>query len=237
MSTNKSIDWNDTNVLRTLSDSWYTVPLDSEYARSMMRHPREEDTRDLAEKRYQKGLEIERNKRCGKCMHLQHIKEKGFWICLECGLCERGPSQCVSEEGYEDRVLFQRDTDELHNKVRDIFEDLILELSCPLITVENSLDRLLETCESYVLPNDTVVKEGKRKHPFRVSARPEGLCAVLIWREVLIQNLQFTMSEFSRKIDVKRVTILAAFKQLDDYDDLHVSKPGRPKKIKKKLLD
>ncbi len=36
MSTNKSIDWNDTNVLRTLSDGWYTVPLDSEYARSMM---------------------------------------------------------------------------------------------------------------------------------------------------------------------------------------------------------
>ena len=78
---------------------------------------------------------------------------------FECGLCERDPSQYVSEEGYEDIVLFQRNTDELHDKVRDIFEDLILKLSCPLITVENSLDRLLETCESYILPNDTVVKE------------------------------------------------------------------------------
>ena len=74
------------------------------------------------------------------------------------------------------------------------------------------------------------MEEGKRKRLFRVSARPEGLCAALIWRELLNHNLQFTMSGFSKKIDVKRVTILAAFKQLDDYNDLHVSKPGRPKR-------
>ena len=232
---NKSVDWNDTSVLRTLSDGWYTVPLDSEYARSMMRYPREDDTRALAEERYQRGLKMKRSKHRGKCMHLDHITERGFWTCLECGLCVRDSTQYVSEEGYEDRVLFQKKhTDELHDKVRYIFEDLLLKLSCPLISVENSLDRLLETCESYILPDDTVVEEGKRKHYFRVSARPEGLCAALIWREMLIHNSQLTMSGFSRKIDVKRVTILATFKQSDDYDDLHVSKPGRPKK---KLLD
>ena len=57
------------------------------------------------------------------------------------------------------------------------------------------------------------------------------MCCADMERDV---NSQLTMSGFSREIDVKRVTILAAFKQLDDYDDLHVSKPGRPKK---KLLD
>ncbi len=58
---NKSVDWNDTSVLRTLSDGWYTVPLDSEYARSMMRYPREDDTRALAEERYQRGLKMKRS--------------------------------------------------------------------------------------------------------------------------------------------------------------------------------
>ncbi len=223
MSTNKTIDWDDTNVLRTLSDGWYTVPLDSEYARSMMRYPQEDDTRALDEERYQRGLKMKRSKRRGKCMHMDHIKEKG--------LCVRDSTQYVSEEGYEDRVLFQKKhTDELHDKIRYIFEDLLLKLSCPLISAENSLDRLLETCELYILPDDTVVEEGKRKHYFRVSSRPEGLCAALIWREMLIHNSQLNMSGFSRKIGVKRSTILAAFGQLDDYDDLHVSKPGRPKK-------
>ena len=196
----------------------------------MMRYPREDDTRALAEERYQRGLKMKRGKRRGKCMHLDHITEKGFWTCLECGLCVRDSTQYVSEEGYEDKVLFQRGADKLHNKVRDIFENLILKLSCPQITVENSLNKLLETCESYILPDDVVVEEGKRKRLFRVSARPEGLCAALIWRELLNHNLQFTMSGFSKKRDVKRVTILAAFKQLDDYNDLHVSKPGRPKR-------
>ncbi len=231
MSTSKTIDWDDTNVLRTLPDGWYTVPLDSEYARSMIRYPREDDTRALAEERYQRGLKMKRSKRRRKCMHLDHVIERGFWTCLSCGLCVRDLTQHVSEDGYEDRGVFQKKhTDELRDKIRHIFEDLLLKLSYPLISAENSLNRLLETCESYILPDDTVVEEGKRKHYFRVSSRPEGLCAALIWREMLIRNSQLNMSGFSRKIGVKRSTILAAFGQLDDYDDLHVSKPGRPKK-------
>ena len=88
---NKSIDWNDTDVLRTLSDGWYTVPLDSEYARSMMRYPREDDTRALAEERCQRGLKMKRNKRRGKCMHLDHIIEKGYWTWI---MCDRLDSIC-----------------------------------------------------------------------------------------------------------------------------------------------
>ncbi len=169
-----------------------------------------------------------------KCSHTEHIIERGHWICLLCGLCKRDSSRRVPEEGYKDRTLFRekKNTDELYNKIADIFTNLVSKLSCPSITVENSLDRLLCAYEPYVLPDDTMVEEGKRKHLFRISARPEGLCAALIWREILIQKLHFTMSGFSKKNDVKRVTILAAFRQLDDYNDLHVSKPGRPKKKK-----
>ena len=38
------------------------------------------------------------------------------------------------------------------------------------------------------------------------------------------------MTGFSREIGVPRATIVGAFKQLDDYSVLHVSKPGRPRK-------
>ena len=94
---NKSIDWNDVDVLRKLPDGWYTVPSDSEYARSMDQDPwlKDNDTRDLAEKRYQGKLEgrAMRGKKRKKCLHMYHIRKKGFWICLECGLCERDQTQ------------------------------------------------------------------------------------------------------------------------------------------------
>ena len=85
-------------------------------------------------------------------------------------------------------------------------------------------------CETYILPDDTPVEKGKRKRLFRVSARPKGLCAVLLWREVLIRKLPLNMTEFSKKIGVDRTTILCVFKQLDDYKDFAVSKIGRPRK-------
>ena len=55
------INWDDINVLRTLSDGWYTVPSDTEYAKEMMRHQwkKDGDTRDLAEKRHQAKQEQE----------------------------------------------------------------------------------------------------------------------------------------------------------------------------------
>ncbi len=140
----------------------------------------------------------------------------------------------VPEEGYENRVIAQRKvrrtTDDLHIVIRSIFKDLIPKLSYSQITVENSLEKLLETCETYILPDDTLVKEGRRRHPLRVSARPKGLCAVLLGKEVLVHKLPITMAGFSRKISVPRTTIIGAFKQLDDYGVLNVSKPGRPSK-------
>ncbi len=114
--------------------------------------------------------------------------------------------------------------------LRAIFEKLIFKLSSSQITVENSLERLIEMCETYILPDHTPVEKGKRKRLFRISVRPKGLCAALLWREVLIRKLPMTMAGFSRKIGVPRVTIIGSFRQLDDYSDLHVSKPGRPRK-------
>ena len=74
------------------------------------------------------------------------------------------------------------------------------------------------------------MKKGNRRHPFQVSATPEGLCAALLWRETLVHKLPITMAGFSREISVPRTTIIGAFKQLDDYGVLNVSKPGRPRK-------
>ena len=165
-----------------------------------------------------------------KCDHEYTIRSKGYITCLSCGVQTLDVTQFVPEGGFEYRVMPQKRTDDLRDIVRIIFEDLIRELSYPQITVENSLERLLETCETYMLPGDILVEEGKRKHPSRVSARPEGLCAALLWREALVHKLPLTMTGFSREIDVPRTTIVGAFKQLDDYSVLHVSKPGRPRK-------
>ena len=83
------------------------------------------------------------------------------------------------------------------------------------------MERLIEMCETYMLPDDTLVEEGKRRHPFRISAHPEGLCAALLGRESLIHKLPLTMARFSREINVPRTTIMGVFKQLDDYDVLN----------------
>ncbi len=156
------------------------------------------------------------------CDHEYSARSKGYETCLFCGLSEKKLFLLLPEKGYEDRTIVQskvkQTTDDLRVMVRSIFEDLIPKPSFSQITVENSLEKLLETCETYILPDGTPIKEGKRKHPFRVSARPEGLCAALLWRETLVHKLPITMAGFSRKIGVPRTTILGAFKQLDDYN-------------------
>ena len=115
----------------------------------------------------------------------------------------RDAVQFVPEEGYENRVIVQRKTGSLCIVIRSTFKDLISKLSYLKITVENSLEKLLETCKKYILPDDTLIKEGTRKHPFRVSARPKGLCAALLWKEVLVHKIPITMAGFSRKISVQ----------------------------------
>ncbi len=233
---NKTIDWDDPNVLRTLSDGWYNVPEGSGYAKELMREPwlREGDTRDLAEKRHQdeqdRKYQAERSHERNICDHTHVVRSKGFRTCMICGLHARDPTQNVPEEGYECRIMIRKVAEDIHNKVRDNFEDLILLLSHPKITVGESLEKLIEVYESYLLPEAAVV--GKKKYPFRVSTGPEGLCAALLWREVLLCKIPLTMAGYARKIAVRRETIMHAFKQLDDYSVLHVSKPGRPRKNK-----
>ena len=114
-----------------------------------------------------------------KCDHEYTIFSNGSKTCLTCGL-EVMEIRNVPKEGYQNRVIVQRKTGSLHIVIRSTFKDLIFRLSHSQITVENSLEKLLETCEKYLLPDDTV-EEGKRKHPFQVSARPKGLCAEFLW--------------------------------------------------------
>ena len=168
------------------------------------------------------------------CDHKYSVRSKGHVTCLSCGLQVMDAALLLPEKGYEGRTIVQskvkQTTDDLRIMIRYIFEDLIPKLSFSQITVENILEKLLETCETYILPDNTLVKKGNRRHPFRVSARPEGLCAALLWRERLVHKLPITMFGFSGEISVPRTTIIGAFKQLDDYSVLNVSKPGRPRK-------
>ena len=137
----------------------------------------------------------------------------------------------VSEEDYIS-ITIMRDKlpDELYGIVNEIFEELIERLSSLEITVESSLEKLSKTCEKYMLSGNEPVRERGRRCSFRISVRPKGLCAALLWREVLIRKLSLNMTEFSKKIGVDRTTILCVFKQLDDYKDFAASKIGRPRK-------
>ena len=227
---NKTVNWDDPNVLRTLTDGWYDVPEGSGYAKELMREPwlREGDTRDLAEKRHQDEQDRKYQAERNICDHAHVSRTKGFRTCMICGLCERDPTQNVPEEGYECRVIIWKMKKDVYYKARSDFEDLILLLSHPKITIGESLEKLVKVYESYLLPEAALV--GKKKYPFCVSAGPEGLCAALLWREVLLCEIPLTMAGYARKIAVRRENIIHAFKQLDDYKDLHVSKPGRPRK-------
>ena len=108
------------------------------------------------------------------------------------------------------------------DKARGIVCRIISEFS---FGCDISSDELLKVFRTYVLTDDD---RGNRN--FRISARPEGLCAALLWRELLIRKVSITMLEFSERINVDRMTISTVFRRLDDYKDFNVSKRGRPKK-------
>ena len=227
-----SIDWNDPNVLRTLPDGWNSVPADSGYAKEMRKYRwLKEDTRELAEKRYQDKQNEECKTRSKyECSHEHVSKSNSYRTCMICGLEERDLSQSVPEEGYEYRVIIRKIENDMCEKVRSIFEDLIFLLADPKITIEKSMDKLMDMYESYLISDD--VLPNKKKYPFRISTGPEGLCAALLWREVLMSKIPLTMAGYSRKIAIRRETIMYAFAQLDDYKSLHIGKRGRPKKNK-----
>ena len=238
-----SVNWNDVNVPRKLPDGWYSVPSDSEYGKLINKYLdiKYNGSVEKANKRHERILEknkeiddfikSERLRDESKiCIH-KNYSHKGYQICAVCGLTERDPTQWVPEKGYEDRVCMSKrnDKDEIMGrmcgKARGIFENIIGHLSFEQVTIDNSLDELMRVFRTYVLTHDD---RGNRN--FRISAGPEGLCAALLWRELLIRKVPMTMLEFSKRIKVDRMTISWVFKRLDDYKDFNVSKRGRPKR-------
>ncbi len=227
----ESVDWNDVNVLRNLPDGWYSVPSDSKYGEMINENPdiKYNDSVEKAKKRHEvileKDKEIDNFIRSERlrdefrtCFHNNYLY-KGHQICAVCGLTKRDPNQFLPEEGYENRVHVSKKSDDeimsrMCHKARGIFKNIIRNLSFEQVTIGDSLDELLRVFRTYVLTDDD---RGNRN--FRISARPKGLCAALLWRELLIRKVSITMLEFSRRIKVDRMNILTVFQRLDDYKD------------------
>ena len=235
-----SVDWNDVNVLRKLPNGWYSVPSGSKYGEMISKNPdiKYNDSAEKARKRHEDILEKEREidnfieterlrDEFKTCLH-KNYSYKGHQICAVCGLTKRGFDPFAFSEGDESRVHMttKKSSDEIMSrmcdKARGIFRRIISDLS---FEHDISLDELLRVFRTYVLTGDD---RGNRN--FRISARPEGLCAALLWRELLIRKVSMTMLEFSKREKVDRMTISLIFKRLDDYKDFNVSKRGRPKR-------
>ena len=110
----------------------------------------------------------------------------------------------VPEEGYENRTIVNQTMESLYDEIRSTLRDFIHKLSHPQITIGNSLGRLFETCKKYILPDYTLVEDGKRSHSFRISARPVSLCASLLWMRVRDLGIAMSMVKFSEKVGVSR---------------------------------
>ncbi len=236
----ESVDWDDVNVLRNLPDSWYSVPSGSKYGEMINKNPdiKYNDSVEKAKKRHQDILEKEREiddfikserlrDEFKTCSH-KNYSYKGHQICAVCGLTKWDFDPFAFNEGDESRlhVTTKKSSDEIMSRMCDkakgIFGRIISNLS---FEHDISLDELMRVFRTYVLTGDD---RGNRN--FRISARPEGLCAALLWRELLIRKVPMTMLEFSKRIKVDRTTISCVFKRLDDYKDFHVSKRGRPRR-------
>ncbi len=221
------MNWDDVNVLRKLPDGWYSVPSDSEYGKMISKDSdmKYNDSVKKAMKRHEDVLEKEREMddfvrserlrdESKTCVH-KNYSYKGYLICEVCGLTEQGFDPFAFSESDEimnrmcgkAKGIFRRITDDL-----DIDQDI-------------DSDDLLRVYKTYVLTDDD---RGNRN--FRVSARPEGLCAALLWRDLQIKKVSMTMLEFSKRVKVDRMTISCIFKRLDDFKDFGVGKRGRPKR-------
>ncbi len=256
----KPIDWNDVNVLRKLPDGWYSVPSDSEYGKKIRKDPdtKFNDSVEKASKRHEETQKKEREitrfirsarlkYRFDTCVH-KNYSYKGHLICAVCGLMKRNFDPFAFNEGDENRMSVSKKSEDevmskeredevmsrMCDKARGIFERIIRDLSFRQVTIDD-MDELLRVFRTYVLTSDD---RGNRN--FRISARPEGLCAALLWRELLIRKVSVTMLEFSRRVKVDRMTISCVFKRLDDYENLKFNKRGRPygsKGKKRKVTD
>ncbi len=232
----ESIDWNDVNVLRKLPDGWYSVPSDSEYGKMIIKNSdiKFNDSVKRAKERHSVILRKEKEidefiksepLRDVPCDH-KNYSHKGHLICAVCGLTKRDFDPFAFNEGDENRVHVTKRRSERDNMSELCFKAILRRIIDDLdIDRDIVLDDILEVFKTYVLTSDD---RGRRN--FRISARPEGLCAALLWRELQIRKVSMTMLEFSKRIKLDRMTISCIFKRLDDYKDLHNGKRGRPKK-------
>ncbi len=232
-----SIDWNDANVLRNLPDGWYSVPSDSKYGEMINKNPdiKYNDSVRKAKARHdivlKKESEIDKfikseTLRKVPCNH-RNYEYKGYLICSVCGLSKQNFNPFAFNKGDENRVCVKSKKDE---------KDIITELcSNAMITIRKLIDSLegdgedippsdiLDVFETYILTSENI---GRRK--FRISARPEGLCAALLWRHLRINKKPMTFQEFLRKIKMDRMTVSLIVRRLDDYENFKFNKSGRP---------
>ncbi len=238
----KSIDWNDVNVLRKLPDGWYSVPLDSEYGKKIREDPdtKFNDSVEKASKRHEetqkKEREITRFIRSARlkykfdtCVH-KNYSYKGHLICAVCGLMKRDFDLFAFDEGDEGRVSEPSEKSEKSEK--DIITELRFNAMLTLRKLIDSLEDvggdiplfdILDVFETYILTSEDI---GRRK--FRISARPEGLCAALLWRYLQINKKPMTLQDFLRKIKMDRMTVSLIVRRLDDYENFKFNKCGRP---------
>ncbi len=233
----ESIDWNDVNVLRKLPDGWYSVPSDSEYGKMIIKNSDIKFSDSVKKAKERHNVILRKEKEIDEFIKSETIRDvpcdhknyshKGHLICAVCGLTKRDPNQFVPEKGYENRVyVSKKNDDEIMNELcvkaitilRKIIDDLDIDRDIVL-------DDILDVFKNYVLTSDD-----RGRCNFRISARPEGLCAALLWRDLQIKKVPMTMLEFSKRIKMDRMTISCIFKRLDDFKDFKVNKRGRPKR-------
>ncbi len=234
-----SINWNDVNVLRKLPDGWYSVPSDSEYGKRIIGDPdiKFNDSVKRAKARHndilRKESEIDKftkseTLRRVPCNH-KNVSYKGYLICKVCGLMKQDFDPFAFDEGDEDRIYVESKKSEKSEK------DIMKELCVKAITIfsriidDLDIDRdiaisdLLDVFETYILTS-----EDRGRRNFRISARLEGLCAALLWRDLQIKKVSMTMLEFSRRIKMDRMTVSLIVRRLDDYENFKFNKSGRP---------
>ncbi len=235
-----SINWNDVNVLRKLPDGWYSVPSDSEYGKMIIRDPDIKFNDSVKKAKERHNVVLKKEKEIDEFIKSEPLREapcdhknysyKGHLIYAVCGLMKRDFDLFAFDEGDEGRVSEPSEKSEKSEK------DIITELRFnAMLTLRKLIDDLedvgrdiplfdiLDVFETYILTSED---RGRRK--FRISARPEGLCAALLWRYLQINKKPMTLQDFLRKIKVDRMTVSLIVRRLDDYENFKFNKSGRP---------
>ena len=237
------IDCNDTNVLRNLPDGWYSVPSDSKYGKMIVVNPdtKFNDSVKKAKKRHDVVLRKEREidefvrseiprDNNTPCNH-SNYSYKGHLICAVCGLMKRNFNSFALDERDSDRLYVRKKKKRRAKEEKEIMTKLRFGA---MLTTRKLIDSLegaggdiplldiLDVFDTYILTSED---RGRRK--FRISARPEGLCAALLWRYLRINKKPMTFQEFLKKIKMDRMTVSLIVRRLDDYESFKFNKSGR----------